>query len=49
VKLLLICPFPVEFNACKEILGLTDSRPLSGCRSARVGMGEPVVLAGGVD
>jgi nucleoside phosphorylase len=35
VKLLLICPFPVEFNACREVLGLRDAKPISGCRAAR--------------
>ncbi|UCF97609.1 MAG: hypothetical protein JSV89_20920 [Spirochaetaceae bacterium] len=45
VKVLLICPFPVEFNACREVLGLRDSRPLSGCRSARGVAGNNDVFA----
>jgi nucleoside phosphorylase len=35
VKVLIICPFPPEFNACREILGLRDIKPVSGCRSAK--------------
>jgi nucleoside phosphorylase len=35
LKVLLICPFPPEFNACREILSLRDSKPVAGCRSAR--------------
>lgn len=34
MKVLLICPLPPEFNACRETLGLRDSRPVSGCRVA---------------
>jgi nucleoside phosphorylase len=45
VKVLLICPFPPEFNACREILGLRDSKPMSGCRSARGIAGNIDVLA----
>jgi nucleoside phosphorylase len=45
VKLLVICPFPPEFNACREMLGLRDTRPLSGCRAARGGVGNIEVFA----
>jgi nucleoside phosphorylase len=45
VKVLLICPFPPEFNACREILALRDSKPVSGCRSARGSAGNIDVFA----
>jgi nucleoside phosphorylase len=45
MKLLLICPLPPEFNACREVLGLRDSKPLSGCRAARGTAGNVEVLA----
>lgn len=45
MKLLLICPFPPEFNACREILSLRDSKPVSGCRSARGSAGKVDVFA----
>ena len=45
VKLLLICPFPVEFNACREVLSLRDAKPVSGCRSARGVAGNADVFA----
>ena len=45
MKVLLICPFPPEFNACREILSLRDSQPVSGCRSAGGSAGNIEVLA----
>jgi nucleoside phosphorylase len=45
MKVLLICPVPPEFNACREILGLRDSKPLAGCRSARGAAGNIDLLA----
>ena len=45
MKLLLICPFPPEFNACREILSLRDAKPVSGCRSAAGAAGKVDVLA----
>jgi len=45
VKVLLVCPFPPEFNACRETLGLRDSRPVSGCRAARGTAGNNDVFA----
>lgn len=45
MKLLLICPLPPEFNACREILGLRDSKPVSGCRSARGSAGKVDIIA----
>lgn len=35
MKLLCICPIPPEFNACREILGLRDAKPVCGFRTAR--------------
>jgi nucleoside phosphorylase len=45
LKMLLICPLPPEFSACREILNLRDSRPVSGCRSARGSAGNIDVFA----
>ena len=45
MKVLLICPFPPEFNACREILALRDSKPVSGCRSASGSAGNVDVFA----
>jgi len=45
VKVLLICPFPPELNACREILGLRDVKLLSGCRSAKGRAGNIDVFA----
>jgi nucleoside phosphorylase len=45
MKVLLICPVPPEFNACREILGLRDSKPVAGCRSARGTAGNVDVFA----
>jgi adenosylhomocysteine nucleosidase len=45
VKLLVICPIPVEFRACREILGLRDSATLGGCRTVRGSCGGAEILA----
>lgn len=49
LKLLCICPIPPEFNACREILGLRDAKPVCGFRSARGTAGniEVVVVESG--
>jgi adenosylhomocysteine nucleosidase len=35
VRLLLICPIPYEFNACRSVLDLRDTDSLGSCRTAR--------------
>ena len=45
VKILLICPIPVEFNACREILSLRDTSIVSGCRTGRVVKGSFEITA----
>lgn len=40
-----ICPIPVEFRACREILALRDSAVLGGCRTARGTCGGAEILA----
>lgn len=45
MKLLLICPIPVEFRACREVMGLRDSAPLGGCRTAAGSCGGAEILA----
>jgi nucleoside phosphorylase len=45
LKVLVICPFPPEFNACREMLGTRDLKPISGCRSARGTAGNVEVYA----
>ena len=39
VKVLLVCPVPVEFLACRTTLFMQDIPLIAGCRSARVGIG----------
>lgn len=45
MKLLVMCPIPVEFRACRETLGLRDSAALGGCRTARGACGGAEILA----
>jgi adenosylhomocysteine nucleosidase len=35
VRILLICPVPIEFTSCRSMLSLRDAGPVAGCRSAR--------------
>ena len=45
MKVLMIFPFPVEFNASRELLSPRDTKPVSGCRSARGVVGNTDVFA----
>jgi len=40
MKLLILCPIPVEYSACREVLGLRDLPALAGCRSGYAAAGE---------
>jgi adenosylhomocysteine nucleosidase len=35
VRILLICPVPVEFTSCRSLLSLRDAGHVAGCRTAR--------------
>jgi adenosylhomocysteine nucleosidase len=35
VRILLICPVPIEFTSCRSLLSLRDSGAVGGCRCAR--------------
>jgi adenosylhomocysteine nucleosidase len=45
VKLLLICPVPIEYNACRDILRLQDVASVAACRTARARLGGVDVTA----
>ena len=35
MRILLICPVPIEFTSCRSLLSLRDTAAVTGCRSAR--------------
>jgi adenosylhomocysteine nucleosidase len=39
VKVLLVCPVPAEYNACREVLRMRESCPVGASRSARAVVG----------
>ncbi len=45
MKILVNCPVPAEFNACREVLALRDIPRLAGCRAARREVSGQEVLA----
>lgn len=45
MRLLIICPIPIEFNSCREILALRDTRTLSGCKTGRSASGNCEIIA----
>jgi len=45
VKLLIVCPIPVEFNACREVLSLRDIQGSWACRAGRRSSGNVEVYA----
>ncbi len=45
MKLFFICPIPVEFNSCREILRLRDTSPLMGCKTGRCVIGNSEIIA----
>jgi adenosylhomocysteine nucleosidase len=49
MKLLILCPIPVEYSACREVLSLRDLPGLAGCRSSYgvAGAGEVYCLETG--
>jgi nucleoside phosphorylase len=40
MKLLVLCPVPVEYSACREVLALRDLPALAGCRTSFAEVGE---------
>lgn len=42
---MLICPVPIEFNACRETLRMRDLAAVAACRSARSSFGEVELTA----
>lgn len=45
MKLLVLCPMPLEFSACREMLNLRDLPSVAGCRAGRGLLGNCEVLA----
>jgi len=45
MKLLVLCPIPVEYAACREVLNLRDLPSVAGCRAGRGLLGNCEVLA----
>jgi adenosylhomocysteine nucleosidase len=35
VRILVVCPIPVEYTSCRSQFGLRDHEPIAGCRCAR--------------
>lgn len=45
MRLLLVCPIPLEYTSCRTALSLRDSTPLMGCRCARGAVGNVDIMA----
>jgi len=45
LRLLLICPIPLEYTSCRSALSLRDAAPLLGCRCARGAVGNVDIMA----
>jgi adenosylhomocysteine nucleosidase len=45
VRVLLICPIPLEYTSCRNILSLRDAPRLIGCRAARGSLASVDILA----
>jgi adenosylhomocysteine nucleosidase len=45
VRILLICPIPIEFMTCRTALSLRDGQAVQGCRTARGLVGNVDVMA----
>ena len=41
VRILLICPVPIEFTSCRSLLSLRDAGTVAGCRRARGSVAGP--------
>jgi len=45
MKLLIVCPIPVEYKTCRQVLSLREISPLNNCRMGRKESGNLDVLA----
>jgi hypothetical protein len=45
VRVLLICPIPLEYTTCRTALGLRDAQAVPGCRIGRGTVGSVDILA----
>ena len=45
MKLLIVCPIPVEYKTCRQVLSLREISPLNNCRMGRKESGNLEVLA----
>ncbi len=45
MKLLIVCPIPVEYKTCRQVLSLREISPLNSCRMGRKESGNLDVLA----
>jgi adenosylhomocysteine nucleosidase len=45
VRVLLICPIPLEYTTCRTAFGLRDAQAVLGCRTSRGSMGNTDIMA----
>ncbi|MBN1836902.1 MAG: hypothetical protein JW820_13695 [Spirochaetales bacterium] len=45
VKVLVVCPVPAEFSACREVLRMRDLDAMAGCRSSHIVIGSLELVA----
>jgi nucleoside phosphorylase len=45
VRILLICPIPIEYMMCRSVLALRDGQPVQGCRAAHGSVGNVDIMA----
>jgi len=45
VRILLICPIPIEYMMCRNALALRDGQAVQGCRTARGSVGNVDIMA----
>jgi len=45
VRILVICPIPLEFTSCRSALSLRDGAPILGCRSSRGSIANIEIIA----
>jgi adenosylhomocysteine nucleosidase len=45
VAILIICPIPAEYSACRQVLSLRDNPVFQGCKTARGSIGNNEVIA----
>ena len=45
MRILVICPIPLEFTSCRSALSLRDGPPILGCRSSRGSIANIEIIA----